>query len=158
MRKARARLSDRPTGFLWVEKDAVAASGLPASKRQLEWISRQGVGAVLTLTEEPLPEEWTSVVPLSYYHVPMKDHEPPSVESIGKAVALLEDEVRGGHRTLVHCLAGQGRTMCVLAAYLIKDKGAKPEDAIRMLRAMRPGAVEREQEKSVYGYAAALGR
>lgn len=155
LRRVRARVSDRPTGFLWIEKGKVAASGCPASRRQVEWISEQGVNAVLTLTETPLPKEWTDGLGLTLRHVPMKDHEPPSVESLEMAESFVQSEVRSGRKVLVHCLAGQGRTMCVLAAYLIKDRGVGPEEAIRTLRRMRPGAVESSQEKAVLDYAVA---
>ncbi len=158
LRKVRARVSDKPTGFLWVELNRVAGSGCPASRRQLEWISEQGVDTVLTLTENPLPAEWAEGLALSLKHVPMKDHEPPSLESLERAASFVQAEVRSGRKVLVHCLAGQGRTMCVLAAYLIKEKGVEPEEAIRTLRAMRPGAVESGQEKAVFGYAEVVRR
>jgi protein-tyrosine phosphatase len=48
--------------------------------------------------------------------------------------------------------------MCVLAAYLIKEKGTRPEEAIRTLRMMKPGAVEVGQEKAVFDYANAFRR
>lgn len=153
LRKVRARVSDRPTGFLWIDDNKVAASGYPASGRQLEWVAKGGINTVLTLTEDPLPSGWAEGLNLSLKHVPMRDHEPPSMESLEKAASIVQAEVHAGRKVLVHCLAGQGRTMCVLAVYLIKDKGTEPETAIRMLRAMRPGAVESKQEKAVFDYA-----
>lgn len=153
LRKVRAKVSDEPTGFLWIDQGKVAASGYPASRRQLEWVSRQGINTVLTLTEDPLPAGWTKGLALSFEYVPMIDHEPPSQESLEKAASFVQAEVHGGRKVLVHCLAGRGRTMCVLAAYLIKDKGMGPEEAVRMLRAIRPRAVESRQEKAVFNYA-----
>jgi atypical dual specificity phosphatase len=158
LRKVRAKVSDRPTGYLWVEQGKVAASGCPASERQLEWVSKQGVDVVLTLTEDPLPPEWTKGSRLSFTHIPMRDHEPPSLESLEKAASFLQAEVGGGRKVMVHCLAGQGRTMCAIAAYLIKERGMKAEEAIRTLRALRPGAVEDNQEKAVFDFARSLGR
>ena len=156
LRKVRARISDQPTGFLWVEHGKVAASGYPASRRQLEWVKRQGIDTVLTLTENPLPAEWTTGISMSFEHVPMDDHAPPSLESLGEAVSVVQGEVRRDRKVLVHCLAGQGRTMCVIAAYLIKDRAAKPQDAIATLRSLRPGAVESGQESAVVDYADSL--
>ncbi len=156
LRKLRARVSDEPTGFLWVEKDKVAASGYPASRRQIEWISKQRLNSILTLTEKPIPGEWVKGLPFTLEHVPMIDHEPPDLASLERAASYVEDQVRQGRRVLVHCLAGQGRTMCVLAAYLIKERRVSAEEAIRILRSLRPGAVESRQEKPVYDYAATM--
>ncbi len=156
LRRVRARISDEPTGFLWIEKDRVAASGYPASRRQVEWLARQGIDAVLTLTERPLPSEWTDGLHLVVEHVPMADHEPPKVESLERAVTFVQTEAKSGKKVLVHCLAGQGRTMCVLAGYLMKERKVGHEEAVRTLRAMKPGAVERGQEKALMEYAEAL--
>ncbi|HME18903.1 MAG TPA: dual specificity protein phosphatase family protein [Nitrososphaerales archaeon] len=156
LRRVRARLSDRPTGFLWVEQGTVAASGYPASRRQLEWVRGQGVDSVLTLTEDPLPAAWTEGLSMHFEHIPMNDHAPPSLESLEEAVSFVRGEVQRERKVLVHCLAGQGRTMCVLAAYLIKDKGTGPQDAIVKLRSLRPGAVEGGQERAVFDYAESL--
>lgn len=153
LRKLRAQVSDEPTGFLWVEKDKVAASGYPASRGQVEWLSEHGIDSILTLTEDPLPPEWVSGLPLTDKHVPMKDHEPPEQESLEKAASFVQSEVHDGRKVLVHCLAGKGRTMTVLAAYLIKERRVSPEEALRILREMRPGAVEGTQEKAVFDYA-----
>ena len=153
LRKIRASVSDRPTGFTWVEEGKVAASGYPASINQLKWISKQGINSVLTLTEYPIPVEWVTGLPLTTFHVPMKDHEPPSPENLEEAVAIVRDGVLSGKRVLVHCLAGQGRTMCVLAGYLIVERGIGPDEAIGQLREKRPGAVETGQENSVREFA-----
>jgi atypical dual specificity phosphatase len=156
LRKVRARVSDRPTGFLWVERGRIAASGYPASRRQLEWVRRQGVDTVLTLTEDPLPAEWKEGLSMYFEHMPMNDHAPPSVESLEEAASFVQGEVQREKKVLVHCLAGQGRTMCVLAAYLIKDKGTRPQDAMTRLRSLRPGAVESGQERALFDYAESL--
>jgi protein-tyrosine phosphatase len=57
-----------------------------------------------------------------------------------------------GKTILVHCLAGEGRTGCVLAAYLIKDRGVSADEAIKVLRRIKPSFVERDQEKAVLNY------
>jgi atypical dual specificity phosphatase len=115
-------------------------------------VSKRGVNSVLTLTEDKLPAAWGKGLSLSVEHVPMKDHEPPSLESLERAASYIQGQVEGGRVVLVHCLAGQGRTMCAIAAYLIRSKGMTAQEAIESLRAIRPGAVERSQEKAVRDY------
>jgi protein-tyrosine phosphatase len=156
LRKIRAGFSDRPTGFLWVEDRRLAASGYPASRRQLEWVSKQGVNSVLTLTEDQLPAAFVEGLGLSLEHVPMMDHQPPSMESLEKAASYVQGQAEAGRVVMVHCLAGRGRTMCAIAAYLIRNKGMTASEAIKELRAARPGAVETGQEKAVYDYEARL--
>lgn len=152
LRKLRARVSDQPTGFVWVEKGRLAGSGYPASRNQLEWLRNQGIKTILTLTENPLPSQWLDGLTLEVHHIPMKDHQAPDAASLEEAATFIRDKVKDGKTTLVHCLAGEGRTGCALAAYLIKDRGISADEAIRALRLIRPSFVERDQEKAVLDY------
>lgn len=152
LRKLRARVSDQPTGFVWVEKGKLAGSGYPASRSQLEWLRNQGIKAILTLTEDPLPGQWLDGLAFEVHHIPMRDHQTPDATSLEKAATFVQDKVNDGKATLVHCLAGEGRTGCVLAAYLIKDRRVAAGEAIRVLRRIKPSFVERDQEKAVLDY------
>jgi len=153
LRKLRARLSDVPTGFVWIEKDRVAASGYPASRGQLEWVSDRGIESILSLTENPLPREWLEGLPLRVEHIAMSDHGLPERETLDRAARYIQSEVEEGLRILVHCMAGRGRTGCAVAAYLIKNRGIGASEAIRALRTVRPGFIESRQEKAIYDYA-----
>jgi atypical dual specificity phosphatase len=152
LRRLRARISDHPTGFVWVEKGRLAGSGYPASRSQLEWLRSQGIRAILTLTENSLPGQWLDELALEVRHLPMKDHQAPEATTLEEAATFVRDKVKEGKTTLVHCLAGEGRTGCVLAAYLIKERGLAADEAIRTLRLIRPSFVERDQEKAVLDY------
>jgi atypical dual specificity phosphatase len=154
LRKLRARVTDEPTGFAWVEDGKLAASGYPASKGQLEWAIAHHIDTVLTLTPEPLPEQSVAGLPLKLVHLPMRDHAVPSVETLGKGAEIVSDNLREGRSVLVHCLAGEGRTGCVLAAYLMRDKGLTAAEALRTLRAIKPRFVEPAQEKALSEYEA----
>jgi cell division cycle 14 len=65
------------------------------------------------------------------------------------ASALSEGKV-----VLVHCLAGKGRTGCVLAAYMMTYEGRTARQAIDELRSMRGGSVEAPQERNVLDFEA----
>ena len=157
LRKLRARVTEEPTGFVWVEAGKLAGSGYPASRGQVEWLSRSGIGSFLTLTEEPLPEAWTRGLDLVAGHVAMKDHQAPDVESMEEGVEFIAGQLGKGRPVLVHCLAGQGRTGCVLSAYLIRTRKVSPAEAMAELRKLKPEFVERAQEKAVYDYASHEG-
>ncbi|QQG48513.1 MAG: dual specificity protein phosphatase family protein [archaeon] len=149
LRRLRAKVSEEPTGFVWIEKGRLAASGYPASRSQIEWLRKKGVGVILTLTEKPLPDELKEGFGISFEHVPMKDHEPPSEESLEQAAKSIESGLGSGKMILVHCLAGQGRTGCALAAYLVDAGKVGADEAIRELRKIKPEFIEGSQEEAV---------
>lgn len=153
LRKLRAKVDDRPTGFVWVEDRTLAGTGYPASRSQVEWLVGNGIGSILSLTEEPLPEDWIGGLGLKSGHVPMRDHEPPTVESMERGVKFIREQLGAGRGVAVHCLAGEGRTGCVLAAYLMETRKIGAEQAISTLRVVKPEFVERRQEKALYDFA-----
>ena len=146
-------MADEPTGFVWVEKGRLAGSGYPASRSQVEWLTKVGINSILTLTVHPLPSEYTKDLDVVLGHVPMGDHQPPDQAALGRAVEFVEGQMRSGRTVLVHCLAGEGRTGCVLAAYLIKARNVGADEALSVLRKAKPEFVERRQEKAVRDFA-----
>ncbi len=62
-------------------------------------------------------------------------------------------KVDSGKAVLVHCLAGEGRTGSVLAAYFIKYRGMGATEALAFLRERKPAFVERSQEIAVGEFA-----
>ncbi|HEV2226081.1 MAG TPA: dual specificity protein phosphatase family protein [Nitrososphaerales archaeon] len=153
LRKLRARVANEPTGFVWVEKGRLAGSGYPASRGQLEWLIGQGVSSILTLTMDPLPKELVEGLPVELGHIPLEDHLAPDAESLDKAANFIIERLKAGKTVLVHCLAGEGRTGCVLAAYLILTRRVGGDEAISVLRAIKPSFVEYRQEAAVRNYA-----
>jgi protein tyrosine/serine phosphatase len=153
LRKLRARVADEPTGFVWVEEGKVAGSGYPASRAQVEWLARAGIRSILSLTQEPLPTEWTEGLGLTMGHVPMQDHEAPAVDSMEKGVDFIVEQLAADRPVAVHCLAGEGRTGCVLSAYLIATQKIGAKEALMKLRAVKPEFVEMQQEKAVSEFA-----
>ncbi len=152
LRKLRSKVTDEPTGFAWVDDSRVAASGYPASKGQLRWLSSRGIDCVLTLTERPLPKSLTDGLSMEFRHAPMADHAPPTVQELELGSSLVQSQVNSGRKVLVHCLAGEGRTGCVLAAYLMRAKGLTPEEALATLRKVKGGFVEKRQETSLAAF------
>ena len=156
LRKLRAKVADEPTGFVWVEKGRLAGSGYPASKAQVEWLARSGIRSRLSLTVDPIPAKWIEGVNIVAGHVAMEDHQAPSAESMGRAVDFIVEQVAAGRPVLVHCLAGEGRTGCVLSAYLIRMRNLSADEAMATLRQLKPGFVEWRQERAVRDFAEKL--
>jgi atypical dual specificity phosphatase len=146
-RRVRARLTDQPTFFSWVRDGKIAASGRPYSKSQVDWLRSNGITAILSLTEEPLPAGWTKGIEVR--HISLVDHAPLDLSKMREAADYIASATSGGNVVLVHCLAGKGRTGSVLAAYLIAHEGMTSRKALEELRSKRPGSVERPQEPKV---------
>ncbi len=125
-----------------------------ALDRDLTWLRRQGIGAVLSLTETPLAAEVMARHNVETLHLPVPDLTAPTPEQLMRALTFIDQQRSRGHAVAVHCLVGEGRTGTVLAAYRIRG-GAKPEDALREVRGHRPGAIgSKEQEHALHRFAA----
>jgi atypical dual specificity phosphatase len=153
LRKIRATVADEPTGFVWIEDGKLAGSGYPASRGQLEWLAKSGIQSVLTLTEGPLPKDWTEGLQMEFAHISLRDHLAPDAASMEKGADFIKERLDMGRAVLVHCLAGEGRTGCVIAAYFIKYKGMNAEQALSFIRARKPAFVEHQQESAVAEFA-----
>jgi len=149
-RKIRANFTDKPTFFTWVSGSSLAASGRPYSKDQVDWLRANGVTAILSLTEEPLPGEWTRG--LETKHISMKDHAPVSHADMQLGADYIAKAITEGKAVLVHCLAGKGRTGSVLAAYMMLYQGKTARQALDELRGERPGSVEFPQQQNVLDF------
>jgi atypical dual specificity phosphatase len=147
-RRLYGRTFSKPTNFSWVIEGELAGSGMPFTAKEVEFYVSQGIGAVLSLTEDSPPSEWFSTLHLKHGHIPIDDHTSPSQQQLLKAIDFIKASIKEKKPVVVHCHAGQGRTGTILAAYLI-SKGKNPAETIKMLREERPGSVEIGQEPSL---------
>ena len=140
----------RPGGHERRERGMTHANALEADLAELR---ERGIGAVLTLTEEALPEEALARYELEALHVPVRDMTAPEPEELERALGFIDVQRALGRAVAVHCLMGQGRTGTVLAAYLVRN-GATPDEAITRVRSACPGSLEvEEQVRAVRAFA-----
>ena len=147
-RKIRGRITGVPSNFSWVIEDKLAGSGIPTTRQEFDWIRDQGVGSVITMTLDPLPESWTGDIG-GYLHVPTPDLEAPPMEGIERAVGFAHEKIGSGGRVMVHCAAGMGRAGTILACYLIRHKGLGADEAIARVRELRPGSVQSQPQVDI---------
>ncbi len=145
-----------PGNFSFVIPDKLAGSARPGRhgdlRADLAGLAEAGVGAVVSLTEEPLDARLLEETGFRSLHLPIPDFEPPTPEQIDRFVAFVDACLADGVAVLAHCGAGIGRTGTMLACYLV-SRGMKPDTAIRKIRRERPGSVETpDQERSVSDY------
>ncbi len=122
---------------------------MPTSSTELEWVIKQGVKSIITMTENSLPESWVKNV--KYLHVPTEDLSAPDMEKIDHIVDFIQERIRNNEPTMVHCAAGIGRTGTILACYLIKYHNFSVKDAIDKIRKERPGSIQSESQEMAIG-------
>ena len=111
----------------------------------LDELQARGIGAIVSLTETALDIYAVQELGMSYTHIPIVDMTAPSPAQLFDALDAI-DLAHGENRAVVvHCLAGQGRTGTVLAAWLIRQ-GATTDEAIGEIRAVCPQAVENDAQ------------
>jgi len=134
---------------LYIDAAPDFACGLRCENRLLEYL-HGGVEVVISLrTFEPLDSAYQTLR-MEFHHLPIEDFDIPSEQDIRTFIRLMEQNQ--GRKTLVHCIAGRGRSGTMAALYLVY-RGFSGEEAVRYVRERRPGAIETpEQEALVLEY------
>ena len=105
------------------------------------------IEAILSLTEAPLDEWVLAEQGFIWQHLPIEDMTAPRPHQFLGALSFIDEHHAAGRATLVHCLAGQGRTGSILAAYLIRS-GFSASEALAEVRLVCPGAVENDDQEA----------
>lgn len=120
-------------------------------------IQRWGANAVLSLIEDhefdmlgvPRLGHAVKAHDIDWFHFPIRDLDVPTQEAMESWRALssrLHKIVEGGGRVVVHCRGGVGRAG-MIAALLLTERGWAAPQAIRDVRAVRPGALETAKQE-----------
>lgn len=149
-RKVHGKITKKPTNFSWLIDQKLAGSGMPTSYDELDWILKQGVKSIVTMTENSLPNEWIQDV--GYLHVPTPDLTAPDMEQIDLAVEFIHKNISDNQAVMVHCAAGMGRAGTILACYLVKYQKFSAQDAIQKIRKERPGSIQSEIQELAISY------
>ncbi len=144
-RKVHGKITKKPTNFSWLIEEKLAGSGMPTTFDELDWVLKQGVKSIVTMTENALPESWTEDV--KYLHVPTQDLGAPDMDKIDTAVDFIYERINNKEAVMVHCAAGMGRAGTVLACYLVKYQKHSAKDAINKIREERPGSIQSETQE-----------
>lgn len=148
-----------PRNFSWVIQDEIAGMARPLSiVADLEFLKDNGIEAIVSLTELPLPKTLIEEFGFEYKHIPIADLTSPTQEQIEEFVFFINNLISSKKKIVVHCDAGIGRTGTMLACYLV-NKGFSAKKAIMEVRRRRPGSIETmEQEDTIVKYEERLSR
>ena len=127
--------------FGFLPPHRVAGMGEPwlgKMPRTHEDLRKQGIGAILTLTEDNLYGDLHRQAGFRLRHEPMDDGEAPAVAALERAVVFIDLALEKGEGVAVHCQEGRGRTGTVLGAWLAAWENLSGEETIVRLRSLRP--------------------
>lgn len=149
-----------PNGFAWLVPGRLAGAPQPGVVQPMDFDLKAlrgcGVTVLITLTENDLPQEPLQRHGLRNLHLPVRDHESPTVAQIQMLLARMSAMLRAGEVLAVHCLAGLGRTGTVLSAWLVRE-GLTADEALRRVRLIDAQYVQSQaQEDLLYAYEVAL--
>ncbi len=148
-RKVHGKITGKPTNFGWLINNRLAGSGMPTSSSEIDWVLKQGIKSIITMTEDSLPESW--IKEIKYLHVPTEDLSAPDMDKIDQAVDFINKQIQNNEPVMVHCAAGIGRTGTILACYLVKYQKMSASDAIKKVRNERPGSIQSESQELAIG-------
>lgn len=98
----------------------------------IETIKEEGITAILDVTCEFDGLEWTSTQEnINYLNIPVLDHSVPTRSQLNQAINWIDHHVKKDRRVIVHCALGRGRSVFVMAAYLLSQN--KDVDAHQVL-------------------------
>lgn len=99
-------------------------------------LQERGITAVVNLRDE-FDDAEAGIAPAAYLHLPTVDDRPPSMEDLCRGVQFIEQQIAAGGRVYVHCMLGVGRSVTLVAAFLV-SQGATPAEAWWRIRRARP--------------------
>ncbi len=110
-----------------------------------EKLLKEGISSDLSLEEERIDAPFGVQF---YVWIPVKNNAAPTPEQLEFGVAVLEKLVQMKKKIYVHCRNGHGRAPTLVAAYLMKTKGAPPEKAEVFVKEKRPSMHLEEVQRS----------
>ena len=102
-------------------------------------LQRQGVEAVVNLcAERPDNPRHLRAAQMDYLWLPVTDAQPPTVEQIVQGLAWIEQRVCAGQKVYIHCAAGMGRSVTLLACWYLYTGRMSVPQVLAFVKRRRP--------------------
>ena len=105
-------------------------------------LKENGITAILDVTCEFDGLEWSSTQEnINYLNIPVLDHRVPTRSQLNQAINWIAHHVKEDRRVVIHCALGRGRSVFVMAAYLLsQDKNADVHQVLAQIKETRETA------------------
>lgn len=145
-----ARRTDKVPNIQKIEEQLFLGTRLVG--RDIEQLKQQGIDCILDVTAEFDSLDWTSYrYDVDYLNIPVLDHTSPTAEQLHLTLNWIDQHVRNNRKVLVHCALGRGRSVLVMAAYLLaRDDTLSIVDVMNRIQSVRATArLNKRQLKSL---------
>ena len=117
----------------------------------LERLRQLGVGAVVNLcAERPDNPYHLRRTQMDYLWLPVADTRAPTVDQILQGLAWLEQRVQTGRKVYIHCAAGMGRSVTLLACWYLYTGSMNVPQVLAFVKRRRPQtALTRRQVRRI---------
>ena len=135
-----ARRTDKVPPLQKIESNLFLACRM--SGQHVDLLNENNIDAILDVTAEFDGLDWTAYQEdFRYLNVPVLDHTSPTPEQLVLAINWLNQQVSENKNVVVHCALGRGRSVLVVAAYLLaKNPDLSVDDAMRQINQIRQTA------------------
>lgn len=102
----------------------------------LRRLHERGVNAVVNMRDE-FDDAEADIAPAKYLYLPTIDDTPPTIAQLCQGVRFMRGVIGDGGEVYVHCMLGVGRSVTMVAAYMVAG-GMTPNAAWKAIRRRRP--------------------
>lgn len=113
----------------------------------LDALKKNGVCAVISLTENNFFGVYFLEAGFHHLHAPIDDCEPPTRETMDSILDFI-DKMTANGGVVVHCCEGRGRTGTVLGVWLALQKGLDGKEAVEEIYKVRTHTVLTSRQRA----------
>lgn len=112
------------------------------SGQHVDLLNKHDIAAILDVTAEFDGLDYTALrEDYQYLNIPVLDHTSPTSEQLIHAINWIDQQIAADRNVVVHCALGRGRSVLVVAAYLLaKDPSLSVEQAMKSINQIRQTA------------------
>lgn len=108
----------------------------------LDYLISQNIDCIVDVTAEFAGlESAMTDKHFNYLNIPVLDHKAPSLHKLRHALFWIDAQLSQSHSVVIHCALGRGRSVFVMAAYLLsRDPSLTVDDALAQIHEIRSSA------------------